>query len=57
MTYLLIRVHSFACDHPGCTAEEEHAEPTKAKAVAILRAGGWQIGRKILCPAHRRRAS
>jgi hypothetical protein len=54
MPYLLIRVHSFACDYPGCTKEEEHAEPTKEDAAKIMRGYGWQIGKTIRCPRHRR---
>ena len=57
MTYLLYRVHSFTCDHPGCQAEEEHAEPTKDLAVKIMRRQGWLIGRELdFCPEHVRPA-
>lgn len=54
MTYSLYRVHSFECDYPGCTKEEEHAEPSKDAARRIMRRGGWQIDGdgKDFCPEH-----
>lgn len=53
MGYLLIRVHSFSCDTPGCTAEEEHTEPYKADAWVIMMRGGWTLrSGKVFCPQH-----
>jgi hypothetical protein len=53
MGYLLIRVHSFECDHPGCVKEEEHAEPSKRDAVKLTRRWGWYItADRIYCPQH-----
>lgn len=57
MSYLLIRVHSFECDFPGCSAEEEHAERLKTDAWAILRRSGWTARKdKHLCPKHGRQS-
>ena len=55
MSYLLIRVHSFTCDYPGCTAEEEHAEPTVEAARKIITRYGWTILPRGLhyCPKHK----
>jgi len=57
VSYLLIRVHSFECDFPGCSAEEEHAERLKTDAWAILRRSGWTARKdKHLCPKHGRQS-
>lgn len=53
MPYLLIRVHSFECDMPGCVMEEKHAEPRKADAWKIMEREGWtERDGKFYCPEH-----
>ena len=53
MNYMLIKVHSFACDFPGCSEEEEHAESYKVDALLRLLKDGWTTrNRKYYCPEH-----
>jgi len=55
MSYLLIKVWSFECDHPGCQVMEDVPEPYLGDAEKALVAGsGWaKRKREHFCPAHR----
>jgi hypothetical protein len=53
MSYIVIRVYSFECDHPGCDTIEEGSGPYITDAIRELRRWGWTIRRGgDFCPKH-----
>lgn len=66
MSYIIIRIYSFECDHATCTRVEEYGGPFIEDAMKELRTAGWTIRtervpgitvktrrvRKHYCPDH-----
>jgi len=53
MGYIMIRLHSFACDYPDCPDEYEDADYYKRGVWKTLTGLGWRrIDGKYFCPEH-----